>query len=634
MAGSIVEPVQGPVQALECTKSEDIDFENTVRRMMNAEFDDWPNEAGFEGLDEIRGPVNLKVKGFIPPWAAGTLYRTGPGQYTVDDTPKGTFRATHWFDGFGHSHRFSIIVNPDDADAPVRVEYASKRQAQSLVDAVRKSGRRPDISFGQRADPCIGLFGKIMSLWRSSPLGRDPNFDNVCVDMKTNVPGLPSRAGGGALDPGGKGDGIKNMWLTTDAGIMKEIDHQTLEPIGVAKQQNLHPLLKGPSSCAHAQRDPITGDLFNYNLEMGLRTYYRVFRVSASTGETDILATISAVDVKPAYIHSFFLSPSFVILCVPSSHIAMGGIAVPWNNNIVDALEPFDESKPCRWFVVDRLGGRGVVAEFDSPAGFFFHSVNAFEEEEKRDDDGEGDTGDTVVYCDAVEYPTTEVIRSFELDVILQSDGAAKNFWGDEDRNRRCQVRLTRHKLRVPPLPPSPPDDASCAMQTPATASLAVSRPATEKVFEIRAPRAGELPAINRAYATRRHRYVYSLANRGFSSLLDSLVKTDLVTREAVFWDNPRGHSPGEAVFVPRPKRRGGEKEDEKDLEKEGEDEGEDDGVLLSVVLDGVNKKSYLLCLDAKTMKELGRAECDFAIAVGFHGLHWPSVPDGRSISS
>jgi torulene dioxygenase len=47
----------------------------------------------------------------------------------------------------------------------------------------------------------------------------------------------------------------------------------------------------------------------------------------------------------------------------------------------------------------------------------------------------------------------------------------------------------------------------------------------------------------------------------------------------------------------------------------------EDDGVLLSVVLDGFKETSYLLCLDARTMKELERAECDGAVGIGTYGV-------------
>ncbi|KAI1404213.1 carotenoid oxygenase [Hypoxylon fuscum] len=601
MATPMNVPTTRDTQVPKRLRKEEADFERTVKGTLAVDFEGWPNEAGFEGLEEIRGPVELHVKGSIPPWAAGTLYRTGPGQYTIEDTPKGTFRTTHWFDGFGHSHKFHIVANLGNEEAPVKVEYSSRRQSQALVDAVRRNGRRPDVCFGQRADPCIGLFGKIMSVWRGAPTSRDPDFDNVCVTVQSNVPGLPSQARG-AAESGHRG-GIETMWLTTDAGIMKEVDPHTLEPVGMAKQQELHPLLKGPLSCAHAQRDPETGDFFNYNLDMGYRATYRVFRTSASTGRTDILATISAADLKPAYIHSFFLSASFVILCVPSSHLGWMGIKTPWEGNMVDAMEPFDESKRCRWFVVDRIGDGGVVAAFDSPAGFYFHSVNAFEERDKA-------TGNVDVYCDVIEYPTLEVIRAFEMDVLLPNGRAAQDFWSDEARNRNCHARLARWKLQVPNIDSNGEDSSAARKQA-------------EKVFEIKAPHAGELPTINPAYATKKYRYVYSLANRGYSHLFDTIVKTDLVARDTVFWENPKGHTPGEAIFVPRP-RNSTKNRKEEELE-------EDDGVILSVVLDGIGKTSYLLCLDAKTMRELGRAECDFAIALGFHGLHWPSAPSALS---
>jgi len=65
------------------------------------------------------------------------------------------------------------------------------------------------------------------------------------------------------------------------------------------------------------------------------------------------------------------------------------------------------------------------------------------------------------------------------------------------------------------------------------------------------------------------------------------------------------GHTPGEPIFVAGV-----------------EDEGEDGGVVLSVVLDGVKGTSYLLCLSARNMVELGRAEVLVAVGLGFHGRH------------
>lgn len=116
-----------------------------------------------------------------------------------------------------------------------------------------------------------------------------------------------------------------------------------------------------------------------------------------------------------------------------------------------------------------------------------------------------------------------------------------------------------------------------------------------------------ELPTINPQYATKRHRYVYGIADRGLSSFVDSLCKLDTKTGEAIYWGVPK-HSPGEAIFVPRPSTPGVES-------------AEDDGVLLSVVLDGPRGTSYLVCLDAKDLKEIARAEVESAVTIGFHGL-------------
>ena len=52
----------------------------------------------------------------------------------------------------------------------------------------------------------------------------------------------------------------------------------------------------------------------------------------------------------------------------------------------------------------------------------------------------------------------------------------------------------------------------------------------------------------------------------------------------------------------------------------------EDDGIIFSLIVDGVAETAYILCLDGKTMEEMGRAESDFAIGQGFHGIHIPAA--------
>jgi torulene dioxygenase len=550
-------------------------------------------------LSDIRGPVRLEVEGCIPRWVSGTLYRTGPGQFSFEETAKGTYEISHWFDGLAQAHKFDIIADTATPEAPIRVEYSSRGLVPALAKYIQKHGQHPGFSFGQRRDPCIGIFGKFMSVWKMPFPKRMPDQENVLVSVHANLPGLSSNAR--PVSRPGYQSGTKDIWLASDTNCLREIDQDTLEPIGFAIQSNLHPQLKGPLSCAHMQRDPITGDMFNQNLEMGRIATYRIFRTNAVTGTTDILASISQPDIKPAYVHSFFLSPSFVIICVPSSHLSHMGLAVLWHRNLIDAIEPFDPSQVSKWLIIDRKGKRGVVASFDGPSCFFFHSINSFEEIDDK-------TGVTSVFCDLIEYPTTDILRGFEIGILSNESGAGSEFWNNKTRARGLLPRFARHQFRFSNLEVE-------------TTQVKLRHPSTHEIpISIKAPHAGDLPTINPAFHTRQYRYFYSLPNRGYSTLCDCIAKTDIYTREVLYWNGPQGHTPSEPIFVARPSS---EADGEKELD-------EDNGVLLSIVLNGLLRTSYLICLDARTMTELGRAQCQWAISLGFHGLH--SAASGKQI--
>jgi torulene dioxygenase len=120
----------------------------------------------------------------------------------------------------------------------------------------------------------------------------------------------------------------------------------------------------------------------------------------------------------------------------------------------------------------------------------------------------------------------------------------------------------------------------------------------------------GDLPTINHIYACRKTRYVYCTTSRGRSSFIDCIAKIDLETKEVIYWEHEH-HTPGEAIFVPVPA-----------VDSKAGVEAEEAGVLLSVILDGDKGTSYILCLDARDLKELGRADVGVAVGLGFHGWH------------
>ncbi|KAK7953817.1 beta-beta-carotene 9'-10'-dioxygenase [Apiospora saccharicola] len=557
------------------------DINQFKENLAKAAFEDWPNEAGFDGLTEHRGPIELRVKGSIPAWAAGSLYRTGPGACSVEGTKAGTFHISHWFDGLAHTHRFDILAADNDGPAnngKVRVVYSSRRQSDTFMQTIKDTGCMPAKSFAQRSDPCVGMFGKFMAMYQR----RGQLYTNIGVTVNANPTAFR-----GITDPDrgssqGHRAGASSLFIGSDLPLFAQADARSMEVKAYVPYSKLHPELIGPAGPAHGMQDPETGDYFSFNLEMGSACIYRVFQVSAGTGKATILASIHS---KAAYIHSFFLSKNYVILCVPVSHYQWNGAKVVWKGSLLEAIAPFDKSEKCHWFIVDRRHGKGVVAQFTSPAAFFFHSANAFEDDE---------TGDVI--CEVIQYSSSNILQGFYYDVLLQRNNKAREFWCDRPTSDFVP-ELVRYRFPVADFHSSIESEDS-KLPTPAV------------VLKVAAPHIGELPTMNPTFACRKHRYTYCLAHRGLSTMFDGIIKVDCETKEVLIWSGPRGHTPSEAIFVPRPSE-----EDRKPAD-------EDDGVLLSVVLDGVNKTSYLLCFDAKTMTELGRAECEFAVAFTLHGQH------------
>ncbi|KIK16449.1 hypothetical protein PISMIDRAFT_686223 [Pisolithus microcarpus 441] len=542
-------------------------------------FNDWPNDAGFEVFHEEREPVELTVSGHIPSYVSGTLYRTGPGGRQVKTDKGTTFAIDHWFDGFSQNHRFQII----QTGSSTRVVYNSRRSIDPLIENIRTTGNMAGFSFGQKRDPCTSFFKKVMSVFVPDP-PRPQEQSNIGVTLSINPPGFHPQTAENRKG-GGHASGIHTLLVKSDVAVMRHIDPETLEPRGVVSQKTLHPELIGNLSAAHAKSDPVTGDIFNYNLTLGRTPTYRVFRVSAATGQTDILATIT--DAPGAYLHSSLITENYFILCIWSGCYAWGGLKILWEKNMLDAISPFDPNQKALWYVIDRKQGKGVVAKYECDPFFCFHTINAWEEVSPTD------PLHTDIVADLSIYKNLDVLKRFYFNNMKSSCPASLKYAGD--KRRSCDVFLRRWRL--------PSVDTADSLEF---------REAV-MVHTAQHDHSCDLPVINPRFLTKPSRYIYGACDRDLSTFFDGLVKYDMETQTASYF-SVHGHSPGEAIFVPKP---GGA--------------AEDDGVLLSVVLDGYTEKSYLLVLDAKTMEEVGRAEMDCIVGFGFHGVYQPQAVEGPS---
>ncbi|KAF2194618.1 hypothetical protein K469DRAFT_734422 [Zopfia rhizophila CBS 207.26] len=522
--------------------------------------DSWPNDPGVSIAvhDSIRTtnkthPVKLTVKGNIPSYATGVLYRTGPLGYKVDTSKGNTWTANHWFDGLSAVHRFQIDCLKDE---PVQVTYRSRRIVDELLQRVKETGNLDSITFAAKRDPCKSFFKKVMTIFaqaRTTP--------NIGVTLSVNMPGVSEIQSEKSPQANGHSSGIKTLHTKTDANVFRSINPETLEPEGVAHQSSLHPDLKGPLSAAHAKSDPETGDIYNFNLDFGAVCTYRIF------------CTL-------AYIYSILLSENYVILCVWNSHITKSGLSILWNKNFLEAIAPFDASQKAVWYVIDRRQGKGLLSKYESDAFFCFHTINAWEESLSTN------PSKTDIICELSMYDNLELLHRYYYDNLLSSGKGHEKYVGKKREDTISS--FARFSL---------PDIKSAEKGKMGQAEL---------VYKADKMISADLPTINPAYLTRKHRYTYGVCDRLKSSFMDGIVKFDNQNQTSIIWE-VEAHTPGEPIFVADP---------------EGKDE--DDGLLLSVVLDGIQGKSYLLCLNAKDLKEVGRAEMEGPMAFGFHGAHVP----------
>jgi len=125
--------------------------------------------------------------------------------------------------------------------------------------------------------------------------------------------------------------------------------------------------------------------------------------------------------------------------------------------------------------------------------------------------------------------------------------------------------------------------------------------------YDVLSEESFDLPRTNYAQSNGRdYRFAYGASRRKetLDDFQHQLVKVDVHTRETQRWFEEDCY-PGEAIFVAAPDAT-----------------GEDEGVLLSVVVVGLKRTSFLLVLDATSFRELARASVPHHIPFSFHGMY------------
>lgn len=212
------------------------------------------------------GPTPLPVlSGKIPADLRGSLYRNGAGRLQRAEQS-----VDHWFDGDGGI----LAVHFSEAGATGLYRYVQTQgyQSEEAANQFLYAG------YSRRA---AGPFWK---RWGAQP----KNAAN------TSVLALP--------------DKLLALW---EAGNPHRLNLDTLETKGL---ESLGTLQSGQPYSAHPKRDPRTGDLYNFGVVLGPKSYIQLYRSDAS-GQIQQQGQISLP--RTTLIHDFVLAGPYIVFLMP-----------------------------------------------------------------------------------------------------------------------------------------------------------------------------------------------------------------------------------------------------------------------------------------------------------------------------
>ena len=374
----------------------------------------------------------------------------------------------------------------------------------------------------------------------------------------------------------------------TDAPVSLEFDPTDLQTVKKIKYPNTITQNGGQElfSTAH----PATasdGSTINYVLELNLNfggtNRALIVRTEANLNRS-VVGSVAVAGIP--YVHDISVTDRYAVLAVWSLRLPYSALVK--GKGFLPQLEWCPVEQPeTKIYVFDLLnaqnGGADPLATFDAPAMFSYHHINAFESAK----------GDIVM--DVSGYRDPAIINGQHGFAYLANVKSAEL--------RKKQERDAKWMRFVLPVS--------------SQLSGRVQPRELRACDELGQHYTAELVTINPLYARKQHRYSYGFtgfagvgANAGgfekwaIIKLDHNPDSSDVGAPTVKVWAQNNLY-PSEPIFVPSPE--GGA--------------AEDDGVILSQVFDADRRDSFLLVLDAVSLKELGRAYLGMVCPLSFHGM-------------
>lgn len=347
--------------------------------------------AGFSSHNAECNCVPLKVQGCLPTWLRGTLIRTGPGLFDLNEQ---TFK--YWFDGFALLHQVTFTANgPTFSARMLQSDYFQRAQ---------KSGKLPMLE--QKKSSFFSKLGAMLST--------RPPYDNGNINI--------SRLG-------------DSFVALTATPLPLAFDPHSLQTHDIV---DFDDTLEGHVTTAHPCFDPNTGEQFNVLIEYGTTSNYQLYSIAPKSTQRKLICSLPTK--HPSYVHSLGLSKNYIILTAQPFVVNPSDMLF----NIKPYLDYFSW-KPelaCEIIVVNRENG-SIVSRSQTKPFFTFNHLNAFEEKEILNID-------LVTYPDATIIKNTALAHLREHPELFGANAQLTRISIDVSNGTTTMTSLSTQAIELP----------------------------------------------------------------------------------------------------------------------------------------------------------------------------------------
>ncbi|KHN87231.1 Beta,beta-carotene 15,15'-monooxygenase [Toxocara canis] len=513
----------------------------------------------FENFVDIEQQTLCDIKGKLPTWLKGTLFRNGPGMFSIGD-----HSFEHLFDGLAYIQRYHFENG--------KAFYNAKFLRSDTYKRNIKANRIVATEFGTKRslDPTENIFRRFVTYFEIGP-----QTDNTLINI---------------LQCG------DNIYATTEVPWMHKIDVVTLDSL---KRETLKEYVNVDTVTAHQHYDE-EGNIYNIGTKFGRKAKYIFFKTpnpkfiktnqeKSDFSTTTFLGEIKASDaMSPTYYHSFAMTSNYMILFESSLRIHIPTLLTTAviSKSYRDAFR-YTEGQMTVVQILNHKSGKVFDVKIFASCFFTFHHANAYEKDEH-------------LFIDYVRYDKVGTVEFLSLENMRSG-----KFTTLDDSQRSFLYRMI-----IPLNIPSeckPGTDllqgkkfaGKCRFIKQSDGSFFAL---DEKLCEI----PFEFPRYNyNAFNAKPYRFVYGAVLQPNKNSIDGLVKVDVEAKTTITWkrDNELQLCT-EPVFVESPNAV-----------------NEDDGILLCPVLTTEEGgRPFILVVNAKDMSEAARCYVNCRLPFSFHG--------------